>query len=90
MTESKRSTFSDRCVDLVTTHPVLGVIVPPWHCPSLPGAIPHEFVIRSSPVLPHDGGMGRRTEVTLGMGDTGCSKTLGDITRLLEMKEAAN
>ena len=30
MTESEHSTFSDRCVDLVTTHPVLGVIVPPW------------------------------------------------------------
>jgi hypothetical protein len=30
--------------------------------------VPHEFVIRSSPVLPHDGGMGRRTGVTLGTG----------------------
>ena len=40
MTESEHSTFSDRCVDLVTTHPVLGVIVPPWQCPSLPGAHP--------------------------------------------------
>src|SRR6267154_5669676 len=57
MTESEHSTFSDRRVDLVTTHPVLGVIVPPWQCPSLPGAHPsricHPLVTSFAPRWRH-------------------------------------